>query len=102
MHERADMEGREWEAFLSAWHDHYADAVVFVKELVEETQKEEGSVIREALPTRLAEAMVRKGSFAKSLGRCKLRKGCTSATWDFTWSGSPRLIVNPGQTAGKC
>jgi hypothetical protein len=69
MHERADLEGREWEAFLGAWHDHYADAVVLVKELVEETQKEDGSVLREALPSRLAEAMVRKGSFAKSLGR---------------------------------
>ncbi|MFZ5449966.1 MAG: hypothetical protein ACOZFS_15145 [Thermodesulfobacteriota bacterium] len=69
MHDRADLEGREWEAFLGAWHDHYGDGVVLVKELVEETQKEEGSALRDALPSRLAEAMVRKGSFAKSLGR---------------------------------
>lgn len=69
MHERADLEGREWEAFLGAWRDHYGDAVVLVKELVEETQKEEGSALRDALPSRLAEAMARKGSFAKSLGR---------------------------------
>jgi hypothetical protein len=69
MHERADLEGREWEAFLGAWHDHYGDAVVLVKELVTETQKEEVSALRDALPTRLAEAIVKKGSFAKSLGR---------------------------------
>jgi hypothetical protein len=69
MHERADLEGREWEAFLGAWHEHYGNAVVLVKELVKETQKEDGSALREVLPSRLAEAMTRKGSFAKSFGR---------------------------------
>jgi hypothetical protein len=43
--------------------------VVLVKELVKETQKEDGSALREVLPSRLAEAMTRKGSFAKSFGR---------------------------------
>lgn len=70
MHDRADLEGREWEAFLGTWRDHYGNAVVLVKELVEEAQKEEGSAIRDALPIRLAEAMARKGSgFAISVGR---------------------------------
>ena len=70
MHEKADPEGREWEAFLGAWQNHYGDAVVLVKELVEETQKEDGSAIRDALPSRLAEAMAKKGSgFAISVGR---------------------------------
>jgi hypothetical protein len=70
MHERADLESREWETFLSAWHDHYGGAVVLVKELVGETQKEKGSAIRDALPSRLAEALNKKGSgFAISLGR---------------------------------
>jgi hypothetical protein len=70
MHERADLEGREWEAFLDAWRNHYGGAVVLVKELVEETQKEEGAAIRDALPSRLAEAMAKKGSaLAISVGR---------------------------------
>lgn len=69
MHEKTDLEGKEFEGFLSAWRDHYGDTVVLVKELVAESQKEEGSSLQEALPSRLAEAMVRKGSFAKSLGR---------------------------------
>lgn len=70
MHEKTDPEGREWEAFLGAWHNHYGDAVVLVKELVEEIQKEEGPAIRDALPSRLAEAMAKKGSgFAISVGR---------------------------------
>ncbi|MDD2902494.1 MAG: hypothetical protein PHU44_08660 [Syntrophales bacterium] len=70
MHERADLEGQEWEAFLRAWRDHYGDAVVLVKELVEITQEEEGTVIRDALPSRLQEAMNKKGSgFVRSLGR---------------------------------
>jgi hypothetical protein len=41
MYEKADTEGREWEAFLSAWRHHYGDAVVLVKRLVKEIQKEE-------------------------------------------------------------
>lgn len=70
MHERADTEGAEWESFLTAWRDHYGDAVVLVKELVEEIQKEEMPAIRDALPIRLAEAMTKKGSgFAISAGR---------------------------------
>ena len=69
MHERADLESQEWEGFLGTWRDHYGGAVVLVKELMAETQKDGGSAIREALPSRLAEAMTRKGSFAKSLGR---------------------------------
>lgn len=70
MHERADLEGQEWEVFLRVWRDHYGDAVVLVKELVEKTQGEEGAGIRDALPSRLLEAMNKKGSgFVKSLGR---------------------------------
>jgi hypothetical protein len=77
MYEKADLEGREWEAFLSAWHAHYGGAVVLVKELVEETQKEEGSALREALPSRLAEATSKKGSgFAISVGRALQAKEC--------------------------
>ena len=70
MHEKADLEGREWETFLGVWHNHYGDNVVLVKELVAEAQKEEGSAIRDALPSRLAEGMSKKGSsFAISVGR---------------------------------
>jgi hypothetical protein len=69
MHERADLEGQEWEGFLGAWRDHYGDAVVLVKNLAAEAQNEEGSGIRDALPSRLVEAMARKGSFTRSLGR---------------------------------
>lgn len=70
MHQKADLEGQEWEAFLSAWRNHYGDAVILVKELVKETQEEDGSALRDALPHRLAEALSKKGSgFAISLGR---------------------------------
>ena len=51
--QRADLEGQEWEGFLGAWRDQYGNTVVLVKELVEETQKEGGSAIRDALPSRL-------------------------------------------------
>ncbi|MDO9028227.1 MAG: hypothetical protein Q7U68_05130, partial [Candidatus Roizmanbacteria bacterium] len=66
--ELSDVEGQEWEGFLLAWQERYGDAVVLVKELVEEINKE-GAVLKDALPTDLAGALTKKGgSLARTLG----------------------------------
>lgn len=68
MYELSDVEGQEWEGFLLAWQERYGDAVVLVKELVEEIYKE-GAVLKDALPTDLAGALTKKGgSLARTLG----------------------------------
>ncbi|MBU4357173.1 MAG: hypothetical protein KKD99_06845 [Proteobacteria bacterium] len=69
MYELSDVEGQEWEMFLLAWQERYGDAVVLVKELVDEIQKEGGSVIKDTLPSDLAGALTKKGgSLSRTLG----------------------------------
>jgi len=69
MYELSDVEGQEWEMFLLAWQERYGDAVVLVKELVDEIQKEGESVIKDTLPNELASALTKKGgSLARTLG----------------------------------
>ena len=69
MYELSDVEGQEWEMFLLAWQERYGGAVVLVKELVDEIQKEGGSVIKDTLPSDLAGALTKKGgSLSRTLG----------------------------------
>ncbi|MCX5888450.1 MAG: hypothetical protein NTY36_03245 [Deltaproteobacteria bacterium] len=69
MYELSDVEGQEWEMFLLAWQERYGNAVVLVKELVDEIQKESESVIKDTLPNELAGALTKKGgSLARTLG----------------------------------
>jgi len=69
MYELSDVEGQEWEMFLLAWQERYGDAVILVKELVDEIQKEGESVIKDTLPNELAGALTKKGgSLARTLG----------------------------------
>lgn len=69
MYELSDVEGQEWEMFLLAWQERDGNAVVLVKELVDEIQKEGESVIKDTLPSELAGALTKKGaSLARTLG----------------------------------
>jgi hypothetical protein len=68
MYELSNIEEKEWEGFLVAWQERYQDNVVLVKELVAEINKE-GSAIRDSLPSKIADALTKKGgSLARTVG----------------------------------
>jgi len=74
MYEKTDAEGQEWEAFLLAWRRRYGERVVLVKDLVGEVQGDD-SVLKDALPGNLVEALGKKGgSFARTLGLALAKK----------------------------
>lgn len=68
MYELSNIEEKEWEGFLLAWQERYQDNLVLVKELVNEINKE-GSAIRDSLPSKIADALTKKGgSLARTVG----------------------------------
>ncbi len=69
MYEQADVDGPQWEAFLTAWSQEFGEESVTVAELVAAIG-ENGSGVAGALPDALADAFKNPhGSFQKRLGK---------------------------------
>jgi hypothetical protein len=76
LYEQVDEEETVWEHFLSSWYDKYGDQPQTVAELTADLQKD-GSAVRDALPSELAEALTRDGkgiSFTKRLGNALAKR----------------------------
>jgi hypothetical protein len=76
LYDKADEGNAEWEEFLLAWWETFAEKPVTVAELTKRVENDDD--LREALPPDLAEALDKsKGSFSRRLGNALSKRSGT-------------------------
>jgi len=76
LYDKADEGNAEWEEFLLAWWETFAEEPVTVSELTKKVEDDDS--LREALPPDLAEALDKsKGTFSRKLGNALSKRSGT-------------------------
>jgi hypothetical protein len=100
LYDDADEEGRQWEGFLVAWHEHFRGSMfVSTSQLTDAIRT--NRALRDAVPDDLAEDLGREHTFVRRLGRALSSRvdkrfgdgGLHIKKKDDTHSGQPRWSV---------